>query len=93
MGIAFATLFMFAGARAVRQAGQEVAATKIGWGKLLLGTFLIYAAIRGIFAPIRGSLQPDATDTVIAALFFLGGGALIVAAFWKKRATPVKMNN
>jgi hypothetical protein len=87
---ASAVFFIWVGARAIRRVGQDVPGTRIGWGRLLLGTVLIYIQIRDHFVPAHDALQPDngaqAVGMLIArAVSWIAGVVLILAAFLKRR--------
>jgi len=93
---ASALFFIWVGARAIRSVGQEIPATRIGWGRLLLGFVLIYIQIRDHFVPNPNNLQPNnageafGMQTMRAVLCF-AGVVLIVAAFLKRKPQPVNL--
>lgn len=88
--IAAAGFFIWVGSRAIRRYGQEVPATKVGWGRLLLGVVLVYIQVRDHFVPNPNALQPENVDQafgmqVMSAIFLIIGAALIFFAFLKKK--------
>lgn len=93
-----ALFFIWVGARAIRSAGQEIPATKIGWGRLLLGIVLIYIQIRDYFVPNPNNLQPNNAGEAFGmqtmrAVFYFAGMALIVAAFLKRKPQPKNLRD
>jgi hypothetical protein len=89
-----AAYFIWIGSRAIRRVGQEVPATKIGWGRLLLGVVFIYLQIKDLAVPSSRRFQPDNADEafgmrIAGAIFLIAGVGLIFWAFRKKKSKPL----
>ena len=90
-----AIYFFWAGARSLRHASEEVPKPRIGWGKLLLGSILIYVEIKQQLLPASNRYHADNEAQTAGMLFarillYLAGVALIIAAFWRKKSRQLK---
>jgi hypothetical protein len=79
-----AAFLIWIGSRAVRRGrGQLVPATRIKWGRVLAGIWLVFFSFKSHFAPDANAYQADnasqAFGMLAATIFMLAAGIFLIA--------------